>query len=71
MPSKDVENVIKKHMKYTRMFEEYDRMREFALDRIRRSFTIRKDTYWKLKKTSEARGTSMSKLIDDAIDKTY
>ncbi|MFH0860341.1 MAG: hypothetical protein V1921_04015 [Candidatus Altiarchaeota archaeon] len=51
------------------MFEEYDKNREFALDKVTRSFTIQYRTYWKLKEEAEKEGISMSSLLDKKINR--
>lgn len=68
MLSKEISQVIKENMKYTKMLEEYDNSREFALDRIRRSFTIKKSTYRKLKQLSESSGKPMTAIIDELVE---
>lgn len=69
MQSKDIKDVIKENMRYTRMLEEYDKKREFPLDKTRKNFTIKKGNYWKLKSTSKKTGKSMSEIIDEVIEK--
>ena len=70
MQSKDIKDLIKENMRYTRMLEEYDKKREFPLDKTRRNFTIKKETYWKLKDVSKKTGKSMSDILDDVIEKS-
>jgi len=69
MLSKEIKDVLEKNMRYTRMLEEYDQTKEFTLDKTRRNFTVRRGTYWKLRKTSKKTGKSMSSLIDELVEK--
>ena len=66
--SKDILRIMKENVKYTNMFEEYDRTGEFPLDKVRRSFTLRKMTIKKLKAVSKKTGKSMSGLIDKVVE---
>ena len=68
MLSQELRRIVKENEKYANMLEEYDRTGEFPLDKVRRSFTLRKMTMNKLKKVSEKTGKSMSGLIDKAVD---
>ncbi len=68
MLSKEIRDVLRENLKYTNLLEEYDETREFGLDKIRRSFTIRKSTYQRLKKMSEDSGKPMSALLDELLN---
>jgi len=59
---------MKEDRKFTDMLEEYDRTGEFPLDKVRRSFTLRKMTMNKLKKVSRKTGKSMSAIIDSVVE---
>jgi len=69
MLSQEIRRIMKENEKYANMLEEYDRTGEFPLDKIRRSFTLRKMTVNKLKKVSQKTGKSMSAIIDNVVDK--
>jgi predicted DNA-binding ribbon-helix-helix protein len=51
------------------MLEEFDRTGILAIDKIRRSFTIRNSTFAALKSESKATGRPMSALIDELAEK--
>jgi hypothetical protein len=59
---------MKEDKRFTDMLEEYDRTGEFPLDKVRRSFTLRKMTMNKLKKVSKKTGKSMSTIIDNVVE---
>lgn len=65
---KNIKRIMKENEKYTNMLEEYDRTGKFPLEKIRRSFTLRRMTINKLKGTSEKTGRSMSDIIDNLVD---
>jgi hypothetical protein len=69
MLSRDLRRIMKDNEKYANMLEEYDRTGVFPLDKVRRSFTLRKATMKKLKETSKKTGKSMSALIDGMAEK--
>jgi hypothetical protein len=68
MLSPEIRRIMKENEKYANMLEEYDRTGEFPLDKIRRSFTLKRMTVKKLKRVSEKTGKSMSGLIDKIVD---
>lgn len=68
MLSKDIKRIMKENEKYAKMLEEYDRTGKFPLEKIRRSFTLRRMTVDKLKKSSRKTGRNMSDTIDDLVD---
>ena len=59
---------MKENEKYARMLEEYDKTGEFPLDKVRRSYTLRRMTVNKLKKVSEKTRKSMSAIIDNVVE---
>ena len=69
MLSPDIRRIMKEDKRFTDMLEEYDRTGEFPLDKVRRSFTLRKMTMSKLKRVSGKTGKSMSAIIDNVVDK--
>ncbi len=68
MLSPELRRIVKENEKYANMLEEYDRTGEFPLDKVRRSFTLRKATMSRLKAASKRTGKSMSSLIDKVVD---
>ena len=68
MLSQDIRRIMKENEKYANMLEEYDRTGEFPLDKVRRSFTLRKMTMRKLKAVSRKTGKSMSAIIDNVVE---
>ena len=69
MLSQEIRQIMKENDKYARMLEEYDRTGMFPLEKIRRSFTIKRMNYNKLKSVSKKTGKSMSDLLDEMIEK--
>jgi hypothetical protein len=69
MKWKEIERIMKENEKYAQMLEEFDRTGVLAIDKIRRSFTIRNSTFSALKKQSKATGKSMSGIIDELVEK--
>ena len=68
MLSQEIRRIMKENEKYARMLEEYDKTGEFPLDKVRRSFTLRKMTMRKLKEASRKTGKSMSAIIDNVVE---
>ncbi|MFH1978717.1 MAG: hypothetical protein ABIJ92_05310 [Candidatus Aenigmatarchaeota archaeon] len=59
---------MKENEKYAKILEEYDRTGKFPLEKIRRSFTLKRMTINKLKSLSKKTGRSMSDIIDSLIE---
>ena len=70
MLPREIRMIMKENDKYAKMLEEYDRTGEFPLEKIRRSFTLKRMSINKLKQMSKKRGKSMSDIIDDLINKS-
>ena len=68
MLSQDIRRIMRENEKYARMLEEYDRTGVLPLDKVRRSFTLRRMTMDKLKNASRKTGRSMSSIIDRLVD---
>jgi hypothetical protein len=60
---------MKENEKYAKMLEEFDRTGKLPLEKIRRSFTIRRSTFNSLKKQSKRTGKSMSNILDELVEK--
>jgi hypothetical protein len=69
MLTREIRRMMKENEKYARMLEEYDRTGKLPIEKIRRSFTIKRMTTDKLKKVSKRTGESMSGIIDDLVEK--
>lgn len=69
MLSPEIKKIMKKNEKYAKMLEEYDRTGEFPLDKIRRSFTLKRMNINKLKELSRKENKSMSRILDELIEK--
>jgi hypothetical protein len=69
MRLREIERIMKEKEKYAKMLEEYDRTGVLAIDKIRRSFTIRNSTFAALKTHSKSIGKPMSDIIDELAEK--
>jgi len=68
MSLQEIRRIMKENEKYAKMLEEYDRTGKFPLDKLRRSFTLRRITINKLKGMSKQSGKSMSDIIDKLVE---
>ena len=68
MLSQEIRRIMKENGKYAKMLEEYDRTGEFPLEKVRRSFTLKRMTVNRLKEASRKTGNSMSGIIDELVD---
>ena len=68
MLSKEIKDILRENERYNMMLARYDETGEFDLDRIRRSFTIRRSAYRKLRQMSEAQRKPMSQILDGLIE---
>ncbi len=69
MLSREIRRIMKENEKYANMLEEYDRTGRFPLEKIRRSFTLKRMTFDRLKKESNRTGKSMSDIIDSLVNR--
>ncbi len=69
MLSQEIRRIMKENDKYAKMLEDYDRTGEFPLDKIRRSFTLKRINIKRLKKKSEKTKKSMSDILDELIER--
>lgn len=69
MLSREIRRIMKENEKYIRMLEEYDKTGKLPIEKIRRSFTLKRLTMKKLKSASKKTGKSMSAIIDNLVDK--
>lgn len=67
MLPRDIERIMKKNEKYAKMLEEYDKTGHLPIEKIRRSYTLKRMTVDKLKSLAKAKGMSMSDLIDELV----
>ncbi len=63
-----IERIMKENEKYARMLEEYDRTGHLPIEKVRRSFTLRRMTVRKLRDLSRKTNKSMSGLIDELVN---
>ncbi len=68
MLPREIRRIMKENEKYTRILEEYDRTGQFPLEKIRRSFTLKRITINKLKNLSKKKRKSMSKILDELVE---
>jgi hypothetical protein len=68
MLSQEIRKVMKENEKYADMLAEYDRTGKLPIEKIRRSFTLKRMTVSKLKEASDNSGKSMSDIIDCLVD---
>ncbi len=68
MLPRDIERIVKENEKYAKMLEEYDRTGHLPIEKIRRSFTLKRMTVKKLKEMAKATGKSMSGLLDNLVE---
>jgi hypothetical protein len=68
MQSKEIKQVLAENDKYNLILARYDETREFDLDRTRKSFTLKKSSYRKLKNHSKQKGMPMSRILDSLIE---
>ena len=69
MLPREIKRIMKKNEKWAKMLEEYDLTGHLPIEKVRRSFTLRRMTMSKLKELSEKTGKSMSSLIDSMVEK--
>jgi hypothetical protein len=66
MLTREIRRMMKENEKYARMLE--DRTGKLPIEKIRRSFTIKRMTTDKLKTVPKRTGESMSGIIDDLVE---
>jgi hypothetical protein len=69
MLSQETRRIIEENSKYTDMLAEYDRTGHLPIEKVRRSFTLKRSTMTRLKAASKKTGKSMSGLIDALVEK--
>ena len=69
MRLQEIKKIMKENEKYLNMLEEYDRTGHLPIEKIRRSFTLKRMSYNKLKQASQKEGKSMSSLLEELIEK--
>lgn len=63
----EIKRILKKNGRYLKMLEEYDMTGHLPTEKIRRSFTIRRETYSRLKAASIKKKKPMSSLLDEIV----
>lgn len=71
MLSREIRRIMEENDRYAKMLEEYDRTGRLPIEKIRRSFTIKRMTAEKLKMMSEKTGMSMSDIIDEMVEGNF
>lgn len=69
MQFQEIKRIMKENEKYLKMLEEYDRTGHLPTEKIRRSFTLQRGAYQKLKATPSKKRKSMSSLLEELIAK--
>jgi len=69
MRLQEIKRIMKENKKYADMLEEYDRTGHLPIEKIRRSFTLKRMSYNKLKQASSVQGKPMSQILDEIIEK--
>ncbi len=65
---KEIERIMKEDEKWLNMLEEYDRTGKLPLERVRRSFTLKRTNYEKLRHIAKERKEKMSRILDRLIE---
>ena len=65
---KEIERIMKENEKWLNMLEEYDRTGKLPLERVRRSFTLKRMNYDKLRRIARERNEKMSRILDRLIE---
>ena len=68
MQLQEIKRIMKENRKFLDMLEEYDRTGHLPIEKVRRSFTIKRSTLQKLKMLSKDTGKPMSSIIDSLAD---
>lgn len=69
MLPRDIKRIMKENKVYLDMLEEYDRTGHLPVEKLRRSFTLKRMTVKKLKELSRRTGKSMSGIIDGMVSR--
>ena len=68
MLPKNVERVLRENKKWFEMLEEYDRTGVWPLERKRVDLTPSRRTIKKLRARAAAKGTSVSRVVDELVE---
>ncbi len=71
MLSKGIKRIMKENEKYAKILAYYDETGVFQLEKVKRSFTLRKSTMSKLKELSKKKRKSMSAVVDSLVDEYH
>jgi hypothetical protein len=69
MQWKEIEKFLKDDEPFMQLLEYYDRTGKLPTKKLLRSFTIKQANFEKLKSAAAKRGTTMSRLLDEMIEK--
>jgi hypothetical protein len=70
MLSRRVERILKENEAYAKMLEYYDRTGKVPTRKVMRTFTIEQINFSRLKAESERTGKSMSKILDELVERS-
>lgn len=68
MLSQETRRIMRENEKYAKMLEEFDRTGKLPLEKIRRSFTLKRATVRKLREISKKNDKSMSGMIEALVE---
>ena len=68
MLSQETRRIMRENKRYADMLEEFDRTGKLPLEKVRRSFTLKRATMKKLRKISRKSGKSMSGMIEALVE---
>ncbi|HLD78194.1 MAG TPA: hypothetical protein VJB16_04155 [archaeon] len=69
MLPKNVERVLRENKKWFEMLEEYDRTGVWPLERKRVDLTLSRRTIAKLRAKAAAEGKSVSRVVDELVER--
>lgn len=67
MLSQEIRKIMQENERYAHMLEEFDRTGHLPIEKMRRSFTLKRSSYLKLKELSKNTGKSMSAILDSLL----
>ncbi len=71
MQWKEIERIIRENEKYINMLEYYDVTGRLPSKKVARTFTLQQSSFDRLKSESARTGKSMSRLLDELIERMY
>jgi len=71
MRLQEIKKIMKENEKYLMMLEEFDRTGHLPTEKIRRSFTLKRSVFRKLKEVSKRKRKGMSELLEGLIEENF